>query len=130
MSKKFEYTYSALTEQEREKVISIQNQYKTKANQKSKLEVLHQLDKKVKVIPNVISIFLGIVGTLIFGLGLTLVLHWGIYVWGIILGFVGCLPIGLAPLSHNKIYNKLKLKYGDEILKLSGELLNEQTKEL
>ena len=130
MNKKFEYTYSAPTEQERKEIEHIQSQYRPQVKSTSKLDILRKLDNKVKNVPTITSLILGIVGILTFGLGLTLILEWKIYIGGVVLGFVGCVVMGIAPLLHNKIYNQLKNKYSSEILKLSGELLNEQTKEL
>lgn len=130
MSKRFEYKYSVPTESERKEIEHIQSQYLQKNDTTTKIERLRKLDNKVKNMPAMISIALGIVGLLIFGLGLTMILEWDLIVWGAILSTIGCIPMGLAYLAYNKIYNKLKNQYSPEILKLSRELLNEETKEL
>ena len=125
MSDKFEYTYSAPTEEERKEIEHIQNQYKPKEKSGDKLERLRKLDNKVKNIPVIVSLLLGIAGILTFGLGLTLILEWKMYIGGIMLGVVGCVPMSIAYFAYNKIHTWLKNKYSNEILTLSGELLNE-----
>jgi len=125
MSDKFEYTYSAPTEQERKEIEHIQNQYKPKEKSSEKLTRLRKLDAKVKNTPIMISIILGVVGILTFGLGLTLILEWQKYVLGVIFSVIGCVPMGIAYFAYNKIHTILKNKYSAEILTLSGELLND-----
>lgn len=126
MNDNFKYTYSAPTEEERREIESIKNQYMPKQQKEATLEKLKKLDAKVKNIPVCIALVLGIVGTLIFGLGLTLILEWNLVVWGVVVAVVGCVPSGLAYPIYNKTYNKLKQKYGAEIIKLSDDLLNQK----
>ena len=122
---KFKYTYSAPTEQERKEIESIKNQYSKSPNQ-NKLDRLRHLDKKVKNIPMVISLLLGIVGTLIFGLGLSMVLEFNLLAWGVIVSLVGLIPTISAYFAYNKIFSYLKEKHSQEILELSDDLLNNQ----
>ena len=88
---KFTYTYVALTEEERAKVNSIKQDYlpKKEQSQESKMQKLLALDAKVKNPPVIIGLVLGIIGTLIFGLGLTTVLEWDNLILGIIISAVG-----------------------------------------
>lgn len=125
-SKKFRYTYSAPTEDERREISSIRRQYLAKNEEETKFEKLKRLDAKVKNWPTTIALILGIVGILVFGLGLTMVLEWSIVVWGIVLAIVGAIPIALAHPVYIKRLQINKEKYGEEILKLSEELLNEE----
>ena len=73
----------------------------------------------------VLSLSLGVVGTLIFGLGLTLILEWSMIVWGTMVAVVGMLPLALAYPAYKLSLTNRKRKYGAEILKLSEEILNE-----
>ena len=125
-SKKFRYTYSAPTEDERREISSIRRQYLAKNEEETKFEKLKRLDAKVKNWPTTIALILGIVGILIFGLGLTMVLEWSIVIWGIVIAIVGSIPIALAYPVYLKRLQINKEKYGEEILKLSEELLNEE----
>ena len=65
---KFHYTYSAPTEEERKEIKRLRSQY-LPAPQEGALARLKQLDKKARTIPTAILLTLGVVGTLIFGLG-------------------------------------------------------------
>jgi hypothetical protein len=125
MSNKFSYSYSAPTEEERREIASIRKDYLVHQQGDSKLERLRKLDKKVKTSPVILSVCLGVVGILVFGLGLSLCLEWGIYVWGILLAAVGCVPMAFAYPAYKWLLAKNKAKYGGEIIRLSEELLNE-----
>lgn len=121
---KFEYKYSAPTQEERKEIEFIQNQYKEKDSRQTKLERLRMLDNKVKNIPVCVSLVLGICGVLIFGLGLTMILEWKLMLWGIIVSIVGCVPMSLAYYVYKKLFKNLKSKHSNEILSISNELLN------
>lgn len=122
----FEYTYSAPTEQERREIQAIKSRYTGQySNNEDKFLRLKELDGKVKNLSTTVGLVFGIVGLLIFGLGLAMVLEWNIWLWGIILMVVACLPMALAYPTYNLIHKKLSDKYRDEIVKLSDELLNQ-----
>lgn len=125
MNKKFEFTYTAPTEDERNEIRYIQSQYREKEHTTLQLERLRKLDNKVKSIPTCFSLVVGITGLLIFGLGLAMILEWKLIVWGVIISIIGCIPIGFAHYTYSTLYNKLKNKYSEEILNISSELLNE-----
>lgn len=121
---KFEYTYTAPTEAERKEINSIKNNYIPSApKSETKLERLRKLDAKVTNTAVTASLTLGIPGVLILGTGMTMVLEWSIYLWGIIVGLIGLIPIALAYPTYKYVLKKGRLKYGAEILKLSEELL-------
>ncbi len=123
---KFSYNYSAPTKEERREIEDIKRRYSAETPTESKMERLRHLDKKVKRSPTAVSLSLGIVGTLVFGLGLTMVLEWNMLTTGIIVMLAGCLPIAAAYPLHNLILAKNKKKYGEEIVKISEELLGEE----
>ena len=121
---KFEYTYSAPTERERKQIESIRKQYV--AEEKTTggaIERIKALDAKVNGTANCVALIFGVIGILTFGLGLTMILEWGIWLWGIVLMAVGCIPMVLAYPSHTWLIKKGKKKYGEEIVRLSDELL-------
>ena len=122
---KFIYLYSVPTATERTEIENIRNRYTGKTEEKSKLERLRELDGRAKNPPLILGLFLGIIGTLIFGLGLTMILEWKIYVWGVGVAVIGCVPAVLAYPMHNLLLKRNKQKYGAEIVRLSDELLNE-----
>lgn len=122
---KFEYTYSAPTERERREIESIRKQYVAEEKTtEGAIERIKALNAKVNGGATTLALILGIVGILTFGLGLTMVLEWGIWLWGIILMAVGCIPMALAYPSHTWMIKKGRKKYGEEIVRLSDEILN------
>ena len=125
MSNQFNFRYTAPTEEERKEIDSIRRQYSPQEQTETKLERLRRLDSLVKNTAVVWSLIFGIIGCLVFGLGLTMVLEWNILLWGIVLMVIGSVPMAIAYPIYNKLLKKGKAKYGDEILRLSEELLNE-----
>lgn len=123
---KFNYTYSAPTEQERREIDSIRRQYEPQSDKEVKLQKLRMLNSRVQSIPQIISLCIGVLGLLIFGLGLSLVLVWSLYVLGIIIVTLSLPIMIIAYPVYNFVLNEYKKKYGGEILKLSDELLNEK----
>ena len=128
MNNQFNFKYTAPNEEERKEIDSIRRQYLPREQTESKIDKLRRLDGLVKNIPTIWSLCLGIVGILIFGLGLTMILEWNIWIWGIVLMVIGSVSMAIAYPVYKLILNKGKAKYGEEILHLSKELLNESDK--
>ena len=128
MNNQFNFKYTALTEEERKEIDSIRRQYVPQEHVESKIERLRRLDAIVKNTALIWSLVFGVVGALIFGLGLTMILEWSIWLWGIVLMVIGSVPMAIAYPVYKLALNKGKAKYGDEILRLSEELLNENDK--
>ena len=127
----FEFNYSAPSSEERKEIESIRNSYLAKSSSvDNKLETLRKLDSKVKNTPTMIALIIGIVGTLIFGLGMTMVLEWNLTIWGVVVGTVGAVPISMAYPVFKLTHKKLKNKYSSQILKLSEELLGDESKKV
>ncbi len=122
----FEYTYSAPTESEKKEIEIIRQKYANEGKTETPIERLKRLDAKVKTTANCVAIILGVVGCLIFGTGLTMVIEWQLWVYGIVVMTFGSLPMILAYPAYNMAFKKGKKKYGDEILKLSNQLLNKE----
>lgn len=125
----FRYKYTAPTEEERKEIDSIRKQYCPQEKTESKLERLRRLDSLVKNTATITALILGVVGCLIFGFGLAMVLEWKLLVWGIAFCIVGGVPMAISYPVYAHVLKKYKERYGDEILKLSEELLNEQPEE-
>lgn len=122
---KFNYTYSAPTEEEREEIDIIRRQYMPLSDKDAKLNRLRHLDSRVKSIPQVISLCVGILGLLLFGFGLALVLEWDLLALGIVIMLISTPIIGIAYPVYSLVLVIYKDKYGEEILKLSEELLKD-----
>ena len=126
---KFEYTYSAPTETERREAEEIRKRYQTEPQVGDKLAQLKALDKKAKQPPLILSLTIGILGTLIFGGGMATVLEINFpyhEIVGVAISAVGLVPVALAYPIYQIFAKKSKEKYKDEILRLSDEILNEK----
>ena len=127
MNKKYSYSYVAPTVEERRELEGIKNEYLDVTFKNDKLALIRKLDRKVKQLPIIIGLCLGIIGCLIFGAGLTFFLEWntvsGAYIIGSILGLVGIILMSVAYPINKKLKNALKNKYGATILSLTNELL-------
>ena len=120
----FEYTYSAPTETEKKQIESIRRQYETPQKPvESNVERVKRLDAKIKNTANAFSLALGVFGCLVFGLGLTMILEWEIWLGGVGVMALGCPLMIFAYPLYNFLIKKGKKKYGAEILRLSEEIL-------
>jgi len=132
MAEKFEYDYKAPTKTEREEIEAIRNSYMPKNKNHDKLKRLRSLDARVKNIPMIIGMTFGVIGILVFGLGMTFALEWNNMIAAVIIGIIGVILMGVAYPLYNVSLKYLKNKYMDEILAITAELLsnnNEQTEE-
>ncbi len=125
----FTYSYSAPTSENRKEIESIRSKYLNQATSTdAKFNKLKKLDNKVKNIPTTIALAIGIVGLLIFGLGISMILEWKIIIWGVVVSLAGFSVMIIANPIFKFSTKKLKEKYSAEILKLSEELLNNENK--
>ncbi|MBR7186735.1 MAG: hypothetical protein IKD43_04555 [Clostridia bacterium] len=128
MNNQFNFSYSAPTAEERKEIESIRKHYIPQEKKKeTKLEKLRRMNAQVKNTAIITSVFLGIFGCLIFGLGLAMILEWNLILWGVIICATGTVPTAIAYPIYQFVLKKRKQKYADEILQLSEELLNENT---
>lgn len=116
----FNYNYSSINKEEVEK---IRNKYIR--TQESDLDELRKIDAKVSNTSTYISIFIGIIGVLVFGTGLSLVLSFNKFILGIIVSFFGLIIMGTGYLANKFVLSKMKQKYAPRILELSEKLLKE-----
>lgn len=123
---KFDFSYAAPSEQERREIESIKRQYMPTLKKEDKLDELRGLNKKVVQPPSIIGLTVGILGTLIMGIGITMVLEWSIIVWGIAVGIIGAAIAAAAYPIYRAALGRNKRKYGQKIVELSDELLNTQ----
>lgn len=122
---KFRFSYSAPTKTERQEIEDIRKSYLNTGDKNIKLDEIRDLDNKVKNTPKGISIVVCVVGVLVFGLGLTCILEWKLFVLGVIISIVGSTLIGLTHFVYIKLKLNFTNKYRDRILTLSEELLND-----
>jgi len=113
----FSYTYSSEQEEE---LNEIQRRYDPP--RETKLDRLRRLDKQTKRVGTVVSLIVGILGTLIMGVGMCCCLEWGLFVVGIIVGVVGICGIIAAYPLYIFVSKKQREKNAPEILRLIEEI--------
>ena len=117
----FTYQYSA--KQNRE-VECIRNKYLPR--EESKLERLKKLDRRVQNAGLIESLSVGIVGCLVFGIGMCfgLDIFPGADWLSLLFGGIGTLIMIPAYPVYRRIYCKTKEKLSPEIIQLSDEIIN------
>lgn len=121
---KFVYNYTAPTEEERREIEDIKRQFVPAEAKEDKLTKLRRLNKKVNVPPKIFAYCFGVCALLIFGLGLTMVLEWSLYVWGSIVAAAGFALMCVTHIIYKALLARRKKLYGQDIIDLSNELLN------
>ena len=116
----FRYTYSA---QEQEELKRIRQKYAPP--EEDKMEQLRRLDRSVTEKGTVISIVLGVLGSLILGLGMSCALVWQgmLFLPGIIIGLAGIGILASAYPVYNHVTRKERERIAPEILRLTDELM-------
>lgn len=120
MNGDFNYAYSAQRQAEIERI-----RQKYLPQKEEKLEQLRRLDALVEKKARVVSLALGVLGTLVFGAGMSCVMVGGmeLYLPGIAAGVAGLAAVAAAYPVHRHITQKESERLGPEILRLSEELL-------
>lgn len=124
----FRYTYSAKEQAElkriREKYIPAEKK------EEDKMARLRRLDRRATQKAEVVALVLGILGTLILGLGMSLIMsELGLLLGalalpvGILLGLVGGVLICLAYPLYELTLKRERARVAPEILRLSEELM-------
>lgn len=118
----FSYTYSAKQQAEIE---NIRKKYAPSTSTEDKMEQLRRLDGGVTRKATVISLILGITGTLIMGIGMCCTMVWQdtLFIPGIVIGLIGIAMLSAAYPVYNKVLKKEREKIAPEILRLTDELL-------
>lgn len=116
----FYYNYSARQQTEVQK---IRDKYIEK--EEDKLTKLRRLDQQVTRPGLIVSLLLGVVSTLVFGLGMCCTMVWTAdwFVPGIIIGVIGMIGMALSYPVYVKITRHQRKKLAPEIIALSDELL-------
>lgn len=126
----FSYTYSA---KEQAELKRIREKYTPPTETEDKMERLRRLDAGVTRKAQTVSLFLGIVGVLILGAGMSLCMSdfadiLGSYrdramVIGVAIGLVGGIIASLAYPIHNLIVRRERKRIAPEIIRLTDELM-------
>lgn len=121
----FKMTYSA---KQQEEVETIRKKYIPQ--KEDKMLQLRALDASVEKKASAVAIAVGILGTLLLGVGMSLIMtDFGVvlgsaaFVVGIIIGLLGITTLGCAYPLYQRTLKKEREKIAPEILKLTDELM-------
>ena len=120
MNNSINYTYSTKQQEEIKKIRS-----KYISQEEDKMELLRKMDRSVTNKANMISIIVGVIGTIIMGIGMSCTMVWmGIwFVPGIIIGVIGIAILSLACPIYNFTLKKERKKIAPEIIRFTDELM-------
>ena len=116
----FQYSYSAKQQEEIKRIRS-----KYEAPQEDKMAYLRRLDESATRKGTIVSIVLGVIGTLVLGVGMCCILVWQ-NTWffpGIVIGLLGIVGLSAAYPVYMQITKKEREKIAPEILRITEELL-------
>lgn len=116
----FSYTYSA---KQQEEIKNIRKKYLPK--EEDKMEQLRKLDQNAAKPGKIVSLTLGIVGTLTLGVGMCCTMVWAdkLFIPGIVIGVIGIAAVLVAYPVYTHITKKQREKIAPEILRLTEELM-------
>ena len=116
----FTYTYSASQQEEIKRI-----RQKYLPPEEDKMARLRRLDKSAAQKGTITALVIGIVGTLLFGFGMSCVMVWTgtMFFWGIIAGVSGIVLMALANPLYHYITKKERERIAPEIMRLTDELM-------
>ena len=110
-------TYSA---EEQKELNAIRAKYAPKGSKPlTNLDKAKAIDAKVESKGTMAGLAVGIIGTLILGLGMSCVLVWDKLALGILIGLVGLAGVAGAYPAYQRVIRTERAKAADEIMKLS-----------
>lgn len=118
-SSMYAYTYSLKRNEEINNILS-----KYAPKEEDKMEQLRQLDQRVTQRGSVISILVGTISSLVFGIGMCCTMLWTSYfAAGIVIGVLGVIGVSSAYPIYNYVVKKERAKIADQVIALGNELL-------
>jgi len=106
-------------------VEKIRNNYEEK--KMSKLDELRMLNKSVELPAKIFAYIFGVIGALVLGIGMCLAMPEvidGFMPLGIAIGVVGIVMVSINYFIYNAILKSRRIKYKEDIMTLSDEILN------
>lgn len=118
----FTYNYSA---KEQAEIKKIREKYApgTVDSPEGKLERVRRLDAGVTQKGTAWALALGVIGTLVLGIGMCCCLIWELFFLGILIGLLGTLTLALAYPVYTLIIARERKRIAPEILQLTDELI-------
>ena len=116
----FQYTYSA---REQEEIKRIRSKYLPK--EENRMDLLRRLDAQVAQKAGIYAMVIGIVGSLILGIGMSCCMVWAdsVFALGIVVGLAGMAILSLAYPVYNRTVRKERERIAPQILRLTEELM-------
>ena len=116
---RFNFSYSA---KQQEEIKKIRDKYVPR--EESKLEQLRRLDASASKPGTAAAIIIGVIGTLLLGLGMCCTMVWAetVFIPGLIIGALGIAGIIAAYPLYMHITRKQREKLAPEIIRLTDEL--------
>lgn len=118
----FTYTYSAAQQEE---IKRIREKYTPPTQEEDKMERLRKLDRDVTKPGLIAALIVGVVSTLVMGLGMCCTMVWGesLFVPGIVIGVIGIVGICAAYPLYTRVTKRQRDKLAPEIMRLTDELM-------
>lgn len=119
---KFSYTYSADSQDE---IAKIREKYCPR--EETTLEKIKRLDNGVTNKATTVSIIIGVISSLVLGVGMCCCMVWtDFFVLGIIVGIIGIVGVSMAYPVYKKVLTKERMKIAPQILALTDEELQKK----
>ncbi len=118
----FNYTYSASQQQEIKK---IREKYAPPTREEDNMEKLRRLDASAAKPGTIVSLIVGIIGTLLLGVGMCCTMVWSenLFIPGIIIGVIGIACVIASYPIYNALTKKQREKIAPEIMRITDELM-------
>ncbi|MBO5415944.1 MAG: hypothetical protein J6A83_04875 [Clostridia bacterium] len=117
-NERFNYSYSA---KQQDEIKKIRERYLPE--NEDKMEQLRRLDSSVTRKGTVASLIIGIISSLVLGIGMCFAMVWENYVIGVAIGVVGIIGVCLAYPVYSSITKKERERIAPEIIRLTDELM-------
>ena len=118
----FTYTYSA---KEQEEIKKIRDKYALPTKGETSMEQPRRLDESATKGATIVSLIVGIISTLILGVGMCCTMVWGekLFIPGVVIGIIGIAGVIADYPIYTHIVKHKREKLAPEILRLSDELI-------
>ncbi len=101
----------------------IKDKYRDKTVKETKMQQLVSLDKSVLNTANMIALILGVLGSLVLGLGMVCTMVWTEYfTLGIVVGIIGLIICGITYPVYIKMVERKRSAIAPQIIRLAEEI--------
>lgn len=117
----FSYTYSA---KQQDEIKRICQKYAPEENKLDKLNKLRRLDETADRPGKLTALTIGVISTMIFGIGMCFTMVWTKYFTaGVLIGVLGLIGICIAYPIYSAMARRQRKKLAPEIIRLGQELM-------